>query len=98
MKGRYLPHYGTKYLLKENGVLYAMDRNGDYKRVAVSSDKRVRLYHRGKESRVSLRTLYKRVWGDEMPPEPPVEDLATVLREDEKTEHLDALDSLLDWE
>lgn len=102
-KGRYLPGYGSKYLLKDNGHLYYMDRNGDYKRVGVSSDGRVRLYHRGKESRVSLRMLYRRVWEDEAPPDVgPIDNLAKTLKTDEKVEKLERLEELLDgvdeWE
>lgn len=105
MKGRYLPGYGSKYLLKEDGRLYYMDRGGDYRLVGVSSDGRVRLYHRGKESRVSLRALYRRVWEDEAPPgtgEEPIDNLAKTLRNDEKEERIERLGELLDgvktWE
>lgn len=63
-ESRYVPGYGTKYLLTSDGVLYNLRRSGQYRKVHVSSDGRVRLYKEGgKEVRRNLSAVMKQVWG-----------------------------------
>jgi len=61
---RYVPGFGTKYLMKPDKTVYRRTPDGQYVEVSVSHDGRVRLYHLGTESRRSVDVLYAIVFPD----------------------------------
>jgi hypothetical protein len=62
---RELPNTGGKYFLDERGKVWRRDDAGELFKVAKSgTPARVRLYVRGKESRLFVHVLFERVWSD----------------------------------
>lgn len=62
---RELPNGCGKYFLDERGRVWRRDDAGELFKVAQSgAPPRVRLYLRGKESRLFVHRLYERTWGD----------------------------------
>jgi hypothetical protein len=61
---RYLAGYGTKYMVREDRTLWRLDPCGEYVQVAESKTGRVRVYHRGTESRRSMDVIMDTVFPD----------------------------------
>lgn len=59
---RYVPGYGSKYLLRQDATLFRKTAGGEYVSVAVARDRRCRLYHLGTEHRRSIDVLMGIVW------------------------------------